>query len=533
MAYRVVVIDDNVLITEAISKLINSEKLDCCVVGTAGDGMEGKKIISSLKPDIIITDIKMPGFDGLDMAKMIKPLVPHAKIIVITGYQDFNYAQKAVKLGIFDFILKPINEKQLCKIIKVAVMQIKKEKIETNEKQKVIEENKNLQIQINETLPALRKNFILQLINNDINKDNITEVLSKLKLSPKGFVVMLLRLKSNNNGLTGYMNDALIKLRRIEDIEIIHVNRDGSLVISIFFNKSFAEREIRIIIKTVFRCIRECFEKDKAKCYSTCSSFCKEVLCMGKAYEEAAEMLSRAMFFMPEADGVIFPEQDMSKEHVDNFSIMFDVNEFIENISTIDDGELSKLIDGFLVEAGRFSKGDIFVAKGLISYICFLVTMRYSRSTSSENRMSKNINEVLADIKELNHISQTREYVLCYINQIRESLKKGNRIYSLTVKNALAYIKSHVNEELTLSCVADRFSVNPAYLSGLIKKETGENFIILVAKAKLDRAKKLLSDPRYTVDEIGKMVGYKNYAHFYQVFKKYEGISPKEFKNKS
>jgi two-component system response regulator YesN len=127
MNMKVVIIDDNPFVREAIAKTMNWDELGCVVVGTAADGLEGKQIVMNEKPDIIITDIKMPGLNGLELTEIIKSKLPYAKIIAITGYQDFEYAQKAIKLGMFDFILKPIKNEELSQVVKSAADTIKKE----------------------------------------------------------------------------------------------------------------------------------------------------------------------------------------------------------------------------------------------------------------------------------------------------------------------------------------------------------------------------------------------------------------------
>jgi YesN/AraC family two-component response regulator len=95
------------------------------------------------------------------------------------------------------------------------------------------------------------------------------------------------------------------------------------------------------------------------------------------------------------------------------------------------------------------------------------------------------------------------------------------------------YINSHFADNISLTSLAEHFGLSPSYLSRLLRMETGINFVDLVAKARIEAAKRLLRDPRHKVNEVGEMVGYKEYAYFYQVFKKVEGVSPKEYKNKS
>jgi two-component system response regulator YesN len=126
--HKVVVIDDNRIMIQSIAKSIDWNALDCAVVGTAYDGIEGRKLVLEVKPDIVISDIRMPGFDGLEMIKTLRAADTSAKFIIITGYSNFEYARQSIKMGVFDFLLKPISDDELTEAIQKAVRALDKEK---------------------------------------------------------------------------------------------------------------------------------------------------------------------------------------------------------------------------------------------------------------------------------------------------------------------------------------------------------------------------------------------------------------------
>jgi two-component system response regulator YesN len=128
--FGVVIIDDEYVIREGIRKTIDWDTLGCEIVGEAEDGEEGLEIIRHKKPDIIITDIRMPGIDGLDMIKKIKDLKDDCRIIIITGFRDFAYAQEAVHLGAFRFLLKPTKNSELMEAVNEAKYEIQKDREE-------------------------------------------------------------------------------------------------------------------------------------------------------------------------------------------------------------------------------------------------------------------------------------------------------------------------------------------------------------------------------------------------------------------
>jgi len=131
--YKVMIIDDEETIREGMRSVINWEEHDCCIIGEAEDGDEGVKLITSLKPDIIFTDVRMPGLNGLEMIAQIKEQHHRCIIVILTGFREFEYAQQAIRLGAFRLILKPTNTDELLQTIDDAVAQLKKQNTNQNE----------------------------------------------------------------------------------------------------------------------------------------------------------------------------------------------------------------------------------------------------------------------------------------------------------------------------------------------------------------------------------------------------------------
>ncbi len=142
--YRVLIIDDEEIIREGLKTVINWDSMGCSVVGEAVDGDEGLEMLSSLQPDIVFTDIRMPGLNGLEMISKLKEHKHGCKIIILSGFRDFEYAQQAVRLGAFRFLLKPTDTKEIILSIEEAIIELKKvksnEEILKNLKRKVKED---------------------------------------------------------------------------------------------------------------------------------------------------------------------------------------------------------------------------------------------------------------------------------------------------------------------------------------------------------------------------------------------------------
>jgi YesN/AraC family two-component response regulator len=164
--FKVLLIDDEEIVREGLRLTVNWQSLGCGIEAEACDGEEGIKLIKLIKPDIIFTDIRMPGIDGLNMISQIKSLIPECKIIILTGYRDFEYAQEAIRVGAFRFILKPSKTDEITQAITEAVDQLKKSRVS-------MENLNNISKKIKELYGIKTDdNSITKLDNKDINKSS-------------------------------------------------------------------------------------------------------------------------------------------------------------------------------------------------------------------------------------------------------------------------------------------------------------------------------------------------------------------------
>ena len=127
--YKILIIDDEYIIREGLRLTIDWKGMDCEIIGEAEDGDEGLRLVRDLKPHIIFTDIRMPGISGLEMISLIKKEKQNCKIIILSGFRDFEYAQEAIRLGAFRFIVKPSKEDEIIRSVKDAIAEIKKQRL--------------------------------------------------------------------------------------------------------------------------------------------------------------------------------------------------------------------------------------------------------------------------------------------------------------------------------------------------------------------------------------------------------------------
>ncbi|HEY8500343.1 MAG TPA: response regulator, partial [Clostridia bacterium] len=172
--FKVIIIDDEPIIRKGLKNIINWKQFGCTVCAEASDGEEGKHLIEVHHPDILITDIRMPEMDGLNMIRDVKSCIPNCKIIILTGYRDFDYVQEAIKLGAFDFVLKPSRIEELAAVVRRAVDELKCQRNRAEEMDK-------LRRLFEQNIPVLREKFLYDVLYEiNTNSDDITARVSLL-----------------------------------------------------------------------------------------------------------------------------------------------------------------------------------------------------------------------------------------------------------------------------------------------------------------------------------------------------------------
>lgn len=539
MSYTVVVIDDKPLIREAIIKTINWGSLNCQVVGEAENGLDAKKIISELRPDIIITDIRMPGLDGLELSAYIRTLLPHSKTIIITGYQDFEYAKKAVTLGVFDFLLKPIKNDELTNVILKASKEISTKLSEQEELKRINNEKQRLQQHYSNTLHLLRNKRILDLINQTtITNKNNTKELNELELSELGITALrhisvLLRtkgtLKQNDPRINITIMSLIDRLKACSGLRILNLETNRDLLVIFLFDKAISSRVSKIQLRAFITNLSERILYDlNLKSIITVSSLYKTLEDLPFSYKEVSESMEENYFKYEHK--VLFVDTLDNTKNLEYISVLSEIEKFYTVFEDPLNSQMELQLENLMSQIIDQSKGNIFVLKSLLSQICITSTRKLYNFIGDKSDTSDNINEILSRINDLEDAKEALFFMNNYLNILRNRMNDNNKHYRPIVKNILEFIQANFSKDISLDSVGEKFSINSSYLSRFLKKETGENFIDIITGLRISASKKLLCEPQNRVNEVAEMVGYKDYSYFYQVFKRVEGISPTEYK---
>ena len=463
---RVVVIDDQPLVSQSIIESIRWDLLDCSVVGSALDGLAGKELIKKHKPDIVITDIRMPLMDGLDLIDYATSIIPDSKFIIITGYDQFSYAQKAIRLHAFDLILKPIDNNALIQVIQSAVKEIYKTRREQAMQQNsLLQEKSSLVEELITVIPPQR--------------DNMESRARKLGMTASQYILAIIRPEHARQSFEfqgdAKFSDSLCKilseLKTTRRFDSVDSNIMGNHII-LFFTDRASIFDPAAIAKDISR---QFHDKGVSDCTISTSDVFWAIHQTKKAYQQAYHAL-RFGFYLNQ-DCIVFNQirgLEMSEEKPD-FMLFQGIYELLSEPG-VSRQSLCRQLDEVYGSLVQHPVADTDYLKYLFIGICMASLNVFSRSPGfGVMDLSKTIQSITAM-----HTLQA-VYKCCYdlILSIYDAGQvEANCNYSAITHHALRYIEEHYAEGISLSKAASLISVTESYLSRMIKKDTGKNFVI-------------------------------------------------------
>lgn len=518
MVTKVAVFDDKPLILRSLVEMVKWDELHCELVASAEDGIEGKKIIEQHMPDLIVTDIRMPGADGLELAEYAMNVNPMSKVIIISGYQEFEYAKKSVQLGVFDYIVKPIDYGELTEVVRKAVNDLKLVRESEQEKEYI--------------LPSAIKQFASDILMGLGSEDSSKSYQSQLDAHYYAMFIM----RDMSSPIYGHQEvnrvqfpDAaqlwLEKLKREDQVDVLQLQLVHDWAVVFMFKEVRTRNNIEQWIARRSHELTSLLRKQTDILFGT--EWSEPVRQFPQLRLQYVEMMKRfpLQFFQSSDDEYVSDEV--------KFSVLRDLEQFSNIIKHASMEEQADAISKMLKRIAVYAAGHIAVAKLLISELCLSVVKHYYKQYQNEWVFEKSVDEMLKDIHQLGSLEQADAYLQDLLLRFKNHEQEKRRAYSSMVREILTYIEEHYREDISLSTLSEHFQVSSGHISRLLRKETGTRFVDIVTRTRLDAAKRLMSDPSRRIQEISEMTGFKNYMYFYQVFKKYEKMSPQAYQKKN
>lgn len=531
---RVILADDEEIIREGIFHCIDWERAGCIVVGQAEDGEQALEMVEELKPDLIITDIRMPFLNGLEFIQKIRRHSPDIFVIIVSGHDEFQYAQQAVKLGVSEYILKPIEPDYLQEI----VLKIHKQ---FEERKMINTEMKNLKEVFNARLPLVKERLIKDIVFGKLDAADIKKdcILDLGEFVDNDYVAIIAQLDdyyfkvqamddTARKALDKIFYDAIRKAEKLRTDLIVLENTNHEFTLCL----SGSDKDgLRKKAQELCREVREYVVKN-SECTVTMAlgDIYDSILGLASSYNEAGEALLYKF--------IMGNNQDISLKLVraqgQKESLDFD---------GIDNGLASaiKMADKKLVKekldalTNNISQGG----KDSRSYVKLIVGSTYMQALKVIKEFGGTAGEILADpVKAYGSIIAHQtvngmlKELLQFLYEIIDYivLKRNGKFDSIIEKAKQLINQKYSDTNFSLDEVAKYVNVSPCYFSVIFKQEVGETFIDYITRIRIEKAKELLKISHYKAYEISFMVGYNNPTYFSTTFKKLTGCSPSEFR---
>lgn len=547
---KLFLVEDEIVMRDGIKRQINWEKEDIEFVGEASDGELAWPMILETKPDILLTDIKMPFMDGLELSALVRKELPDTAIIILSGYDEFVYAQQAVSLGVTDYLLKPLPPGKLLECIRRVQEKIEQERAQP--------ENNAWSEELAREQKDAEKNLLFRaLVTNDRSLKEILAMADHLgiHISARYYSVILMTVRGKENAMPSeQLRTELAAIpEQIPGWIFFDRNENGFAMIG----TANSEEEVSDTQKELIRRLKECVEKDAEHTWFIgAGRTVGRISDIGKAYNSANKALSSrfitGMNRVVTADETDSVKKDLSGLQVsplpaearasEKDAAALDIDQAVTNDNSRKMLE-EYLRTGTLEEAEPFLEG-LFQSIGednLNSYLLltYLSMDMYFTMVRFLKDMGRQVNEIDKKCGDINSLlkgritaEQARSYLTSYLKEVI-ALRDHNteKRYGKILRQAVSYIDTHFDQEdISLNRVAQTVGMSPNHFSSIFSQEVGTTFIEYLIGKRMERAKELLRTTQLRSSEVAYRVGYRDPHYFSSTFKKIQGMTPREYR---
>ncbi len=530
---KTLIVDDEIWVCQLIKNIIDWNSYGFSIIDEAYNGNDAIYKIIEKKPDLVLTDIRMPGIDGIGIIEKINQMGLETKFVIISGYNDFGYAKKGIKYGALGYLLKPIDKDELIEYL----IMINKNIIQDRENEK---KNEELKENLETSLVHLRDQFFNNYFTNVMHssKIDINTINKEFKSSFKKGLFKTIVYKFDLDAKSNYDMIELLRQRTYQyakelfapmcfECVMVFINNAAVVIVNYCDeNKSHIQKLVEELFKKIINNNIKISDFDLTVGIGSEEN---DISQLRKSYETAMDGIAARIKLG--LNRII----DLTKYQIVNYSVsqafnMENEKKLISYFDVFDNVSARELIKEVFhnIENKDIDPKLIFlVSKELLD--TFYKTMK-RKSGNDENAYGN-----YADIyKQIENSKRIEDILNCFEKLIDSAKNYFNSINSSQnakpVEVIKTYISNHYKEDINLKDISEIVYLNPKYLGELFKKETGISYSDYIINYRMDIAKDLLKDIRYRINEISEMVGYRDPKHFSKIFKKYVGVTPMQYK---
>jgi two-component system response regulator YesN len=513
MSYKVLLADDEKIIVEGISSVVDWEALDTELVATARNGLDAYEKIIECKPDIVISDIRMPGMDGLSLVSKVQKEFPSIKFILLSGFSEFEYARTAMKHGVKNYLLKPCNEDKISAALVEVINEIKDKKNQDNFICELREKYKKAQ-------PYIKAQLLTEFLSSKShsNKDlSFYQELFDIEINSQRVRLLLFQLE----GEFSYEHLFVIKNIGGEIFDSLLLNTNIGKNVLFLIEGDDETEELYHKIEKIRKLVRQYYKRDTTVAISDVDN----VQNARNLYREAIECLEHRFYL---GEGSIITKKDIFSANPDSQTdFTLDEQQIVLKIKS---GHIQDVCDEIASVFNKMAnlRLGIHITKSYSIQLYIAIVQ-----TVETDRMHDYLLGTSA-LLGMETVQQMKEYIEKTAKEMTsEYYSRFKSKQSSVISRVIEIVKENLgNPDLSLKMVAsEMLYMNPDYLGKLFKQETGERFSVYLTKHRIEKAVEyLLEMDDVKIVTLAEMIGFgDNPQYFSQVFKRYTGYTPSEY----
>lgn len=533
--WRLLVVDDEYNIRDGIANAVPWEALGVVVSGAAENGLAALRCVEECVPDIVVTDISMDGMDGLELSARLRARHPDVKIIILSGYDEFEYAKRALELRVSTYLLKPVSPDELMDAVRRMTEELDEE---TRQKERLM----TLESEVRVNREAMLDRLLQDLANGRIDsRQELDDRLSllelrmdcqaavcllvapdgmdelKQRLGPRGMRLLMQRLTRLTEEAVGVCG----RVWTFQDPE------ERLAVLACGQRQGQRLKGLAAALEKLRDAVRRLLD---ITCTIAVGGTVDDVLLAPHSWDQARKALDCRM--LTGADAVIHVEDVVTLSH-SNFRYPQELERRLLAVLPEADGETVRAAVGAFFDELGAGAPTRDLMRIYVMQLFAAMAGRFMELGIDIHRVHEP--ELLDPYRALDRFEtaeairnwMTNITALC-ASELRE--RRTNSVRSV-VEKAVDFIESHcADTDLSLNAIADHVFLNPAYLSKLFKQETGENYLEYLTRLRMEKAKQLLRETSMRTADVGLRVGYPNPQYFTTLFRKHTGKTPGEFR---
>ncbi|SDD69003.1 two-component system, response regulator YesN [Paenibacillus sp. UNCCL117] len=528
-----VIVDDDVTTLDGLARMVNWTQLGIRIAATAKNGQEGLAHIRKFRPQLVLTDLFMPVMDGIEMIRALRAEGGRAEVIILSGYEDFKYAQSAVKLQVTDYLSKPATLDEIEEVLGGAVARLKAQEAERREEEELRE-------LLESHRPLTRRQLLQGLLEPGFAETDSCERFRRyLQLDWSGQYFSVLRLEVLGgrsrpfggpgddlpppHALAEYMELKSVVGQRLYVADAQRSRYTVLIALRAAWPRSSSDRRMQ---ETALALIGELEQEYGLQVAGALGMSVEAAADIWRSYEGALALIAQReelphQKLLTEAD-----KERLARETQPRLSV---------NVQSVVTAALAGQRETTLERIGELARSlseqEPAPTAAVKEYVLKLVAL-LTLALQEQGMQLEDVVPGFSTYKTLDRMVELRDFVSWLpelLLPVSEAMgRRHAQKHVRTIDYMMRYVEQHYAEDITLDLLADKVYLTRNYLSQIFKQGTGENFNGYVTRIRMEKARELMLSGRYKVSEISRMVGYKNNAYFSQLFKKHTGLSPSE-----